>query len=66
MSYVCEALDLINGVQTCVQWATYTEPDLFKSIAINGEQSRTLYYEFSKLLALFVCFAFVAKATKLL
>jgi len=44
----------------------YTEPDFFKSVAITGAQAKVLYVEFGKILALFLGFVIVAKATKLL
>lgn len=66
MAYVCETLQLVNNVQTCVSWVMYTEPDFFKSVAITGAQAKVLYVEFGKILALFLGFVIVAKATKLL
>lgn len=64
MAYVCESLQIIDGVQTCVSWVIQT--NLTDSIAINGQQARLLYIEFSKLFALFIGFAVVAKAARLL
>ena len=66
MAYVCEVLQTVDSVQTCVQWAIYTEPDLFKSIAITGAQAQVLYVEFGKLLSVFLAFVVAAKAAKLL
>lgn len=64
MAYVCESLQLIEGVQTCVSWVIQT--NLSDSVAINGAQARVLYLEFAKLFALFISFAVIAKAAKLL
>lgn len=64
MAYVCESLQIIEGVQTCVSWVIQT--NLMDSIAINGQQARALYLEFSKLFALFIAFAATAKVAKLL
>lgn len=64
MAYVCESLQLIEGVQTCVSWVI--QINLTDSIAINGQQARALYIEFSKLFALFITFAVIAKVAKLL
>lgn len=66
MAYVCETLQLIDNVKTCVLWVTYVEPNFFKSIEITGEQAREIYKQFLKIDLLFVGFVVVAKATKLL
>lgn len=66
MAYVCEVLQTIDNVQTCVEWAIYTEPDLFKSIAITGSQAKLLYVEFTKICVLFIAFVAAGKAAKLL
>lgn len=65
MAYVCETLQLVNNVQTCVSWVAYTEPDIFKTIALSGEQARSLYLEFSKFLSVCVCFVLLAKVAKI-
>ncbi|KAA8732036.1 hypothetical protein F4V57_10435 [Acinetobacter qingfengensis] len=66
MAYVCETLQLIDNVQTCVSWVAFVEPNLFRSIEINGEQAREIYKQFLKIDLLFVGFVVVAKAAKLL
>lgn len=41
MAYVCESLELINGVQTCVMWVMQKDPLSFLS-GLTAEQAQQL------------------------
>lgn len=64
MAYVCETLQVIEGVQTCASWVV--QSNFTDYLAITGEEARLIYREFGKLWIVFVSFAVIAKSAKLL
>lgn len=43
MSYVCETLQLIDGVQTCVSWVQYVEPQIIPDISVEDRDALILF-----------------------
>lgn len=62
MAYVCDAIDVINGIQTCVSWSTYAPFFPVLSVADIAAISRKLV----NVAGLFVAYAILAKAIKTL
>ncbi|MDF2416522.1 hypothetical protein GWP85_03200 [Acinetobacter beijerinckii] len=63
MAYICETMEIINGIQTYANCSHYVDPS-FNPLYLTGAQARVLYYEFAKLLAVFLVFSVAAKAAK--
>jgi hypothetical protein len=63
MSYVCESFELINGLQTCVEW---TEFNFLSSLAITKSQMIEIGGSLLSVAGIFLAFAIIAKAVKLL
>lgn len=64
MAYVCESLQIIEGIQTCASWVI--QSNLSDSLKITGADAREIYKEFGKLWIVFITFAVIAKTAKLL
>lgn len=62
MTYVCEAFEVINGIQTCVQW---TEFSYLPSLAITQAQSIEISIAVAKICGLLMAYTFIMKAAKL-
>lgn len=63
MSYVCQTLQLVNDVQTCVEW---TEFSYLSSLAITKMQMIEIGGSLLGVAAIYVGYAIIAKAVKLL
>jgi len=62
MTYVCEAFEVINGIQTCVQW---TEFSYLPSLAITQAQSIEISKAVASICGLLMVFSFAMKAAKM-
>lgn len=62
MAYVCEVLQIVDNVQTCVQWTEYS---FLQSLAITRSQMTVIAKEIGSICAILIAFTFIAKAVKL-
>ena len=63
MAYVCQTLQLVNDVQTSVEW---TEFSYLSSLAITKMQMIEIGGSLLGVAAIYVSYAIIAKAVKLL
>ena len=64
--HVCKTLSQPNepGLQTCVEWATFTYLDLFQSVAITKSEMVVIGGSLIGIAAVFIAYAVIAKAVK--
>ncbi|MBN6532966.1 hypothetical protein JZM40_15130 [Acinetobacter pittii] len=62
MAYVCEVLQIVDNVQTCVQWTEYS---FLQSLAITRSQMTVIAKEIGSICAILIAYTFIAKAVKL-
>lgn len=62
--HVCKTLSPQNesGLQTCVEWATFTYLDLFQSLAITKVEAVIIGGSLIGIAAVFIAYAVIAKA----
>lgn len=62
--HVCKTLSQPNesGLQTCVEWATFTYLDLFQSLAITKVEAVMIGGSLIGIAAVFIAYAVIAKA----
>lgn len=62
--HVCKTLSQPNesGLQTCVEWATFTYLDLFQSLAITKVEAVLIGGSLIGIAAVFIAYAVIAKA----
>lgn len=62
--HVCKTLSQPNesGLQTCVEWATFTYLDLFQSVAITKSEMVMVGSSLIGIAAVFIAYAVIAKA----
>lgn len=62
--HVCKTLSQPNesGLQTCVEWATFTYLDLFQSLAITKVEAVIIGGSLIGIAAVFIAYAVIAKA----
>jgi len=63
MAFVCESFEVINGLQTCVQW---TEFSFLSSLAITKTQMIEIGGSLLTIAGIFLAYAIISKAVKLL
>lgn len=63
MAYVCQTLQLINDVQTCVEWIEFS---YLTSLAITKTQMIQIGGSLLGVAGVFLAYAIIAKAVKLL
>ncbi|QHI29172.1 hypothetical protein AhaeINNSZ174_06700 [Acinetobacter haemolyticus] len=62
MAYVCEVLQIVDNVQTCVQWTEYS---FLQSLAITRSQMTVIAKEIGSICAILIAYTLIAKAVKL-
>lgn len=63
MAYVCQTLQIINDVQTCVEW---TEFSYLSSLAITKTQMVQIGGSLLGVAGVFLAYAIISKAVKML